>query len=504
MIDLSVKTGQAEKQRNLCVMAGVFEKRKLSEAASRLDAQHSGFISKTLQSTQFEGKPGQALWLCALPNAIHDSVLLVGCGPAAEFNEKAYQQAVRRAVQKFNELGLGQAMCYLTDLVVPHRDTAWKTYQAALIALDLSYEFNTFKSKDATLKKTKTVQKLMFNVAQRRELPAAEASLTQATTVARGMGLAKDLINTPPNVCTPTYLANKALELGKKHKKLNVAVLDEKEIKALKMGAFLAVAQASAEPPKFITLQYRGGRASEKPIVFVGKGVTVDTGGVCLKPGSGMAGMKYDMSGAATVLGVLTIAVELELPLNLIGLIPTTENMVGGSAYRVDDILTSMSGQTIEVLNTDAEGRLILCDALTYAERFEPEAVIDIATLTGACVVALGRHASAVFSNHEPLAQDLLQAGVSSGDRLWQLPLWEEYQEQLSSVVADMVNVGGPEGGSITAACFLSRFTKKYHWAHLDIAGTACRASGKERMASGRPIPALIQYLQDRSARSKR
>jgi leucyl aminopeptidase len=500
---LSIKTGLPEKQRNTCFVVAIFEGRQLSGAAQHLDSVGEGFIHKTMKLTQFEGKLAQTLWLSTFPDRPDDQVLLVGCGSAESFGERAYPAALRAALQKLDGLHLAHATVYLADIPIKGRDIVWKMTQAALVAGEIGYEFTQFKSEKKKESPYKGIQKWVFNVASRREVPAAEHGLAQGQIMAEEIALVKNWINTPPNVCNPTFLAQEAIALGRKNKKLNVAVLNEKEIRALKMGALLAVAQGSIQSPKFITLQYNGGKKNAKPIVFVGKGITMDTGGVCLKPSTGVVGMKYDMSGAACVMGVLSVAARLGLPLNIIGLVPSAENMVSGSAYRPDDILTSMSGQTIEVLNTDAEGRLILCDALTYAERFDPAYVIDLATLTGACVVALGKQASGLFSNHQPLADALLAAGQLSGDRLWQLPIWDEYQEQLNSQVADMANVGGSEAGAITAACFLSRFTKSYHWAHLDIAGTACRATGKDKMASGRPIPALIQFLQTLSQQEK-
>jgi leucyl aminopeptidase len=262
----------------------------------------------------------------------------------------------------------------------------------------------------------------------------------------------------------------------------------------LKMGALLAVAQGSRQPPKFIVVHYFGGQKDDKPVALVGKGITFDSGGISIKPSDKMDEMKFDMSGAAAVLGTIKAVAELALPINLVGIIPATENMPDGNAIKPGDIVTSLSGQTIEILNTDAEGRLILCDALTYAERFEPVVTIDMATLTGACVVALGKHPSGLFSNDQKLANDLIEAGNKSGDRVWELPLWEEYQDQLKSNFADMSNVGGREAGSITAACFLSRYTKKFRWAHLDIAGTAW-LGGDKKGATGRPVSLLVQYL---------
>ena len=315
--------------------------------------------------------------------------------------------------------------------------------------------------------------------------------------MAAGVGLAKDLGNLPPNVCTPSYLADQALALAKTYG-FKVEVLEREALQKLGMGSFLGVSQGSEEPPKFIIMQHLKGKKDQKPVVLVGKGITFDTGGISLKPGSEMDEMKYDMCGAASVLGTFKAIAAMDLALNVIGVIPTCENMPDGRAVRPGDVLTSMSGLTIEVLNTDAEGRLILCDALTYAERFEPSAVIDIATLTGACVIALGHHASGLFSNNDALASELLQAGETALDRAWHMPMWDDYQPLLDSNFADMANIGGRAAGSITAACFLSRFAKKYDWAHLDIAGTAWK-SGKEKGGTGRPVPLLTEFLVSRA-----
>ncbi len=302
----------------------------------------------------------------------------------------------------------------------------------------------------------------------------------------------------PPNICTPSYLGEQAKTLAKEYG-FKVEVLEKAEIEKLGMGSFLGVAQGSVEPPRLIVLQHLKGKKGQKPVVLVGKGITFDTGGISLKPGADMDEMKYDMCGAASVLGTFRALGELDLPLNVVGVIPTCENMPDAGAIKPGDILTSMAGLTIEVLNTDAEGRLILCDALTYAERFEPSAVVDIATLTGACVIALGHHPSGLFSNKDALAKELLEAGDAAHDRAWHMPLWEEFQIQLDSNFADMANIGGRAGGSITAACFLSRFAKKYDWAHLDIAGTAWK-SGKEKGGTGRPVPLLTTFLIQRAA----
>jgi len=319
--------------------------------------------------------------------------------------------------------------------------------------------------------------------------------------VAAGMALAKDLANLPGNICTPAYLANEARRLGRSHKSIRTSVLEEKEMERLGMGALLSVSRGSRQPAKLIVMEYvgSGARKTDKPVVLVGKGLTFDAGGISLKPAAAMDEMKYDMCGGASVLGTLRALAELDLPLHVIGIVPSSENLPDGAANKPGDIVTTMSGQTVEILNTDAEGRLILCDALTYAKRYKPEVVIDIATLTGACVIALGKQASGLLSNNDDLARSLLDAGQRSGDRAWQLPLWDEYQEQLKSNFADMANIGGRDAGTITAACFLSRYTKEFTWAHLDIAGTAWE-SGGNKGATGRPVPLLMQYLADRCA----
>jgi leucyl aminopeptidase len=314
------------------------------------------------------------------------------------------------------------------------------------------------------------------------------------------MNLAKDLGNLPGNVCTPSYLADEARRLAKRWK-LGVQVLERKDMEKLGMGTLLSVARGSHQPPKFIVMRHDGAGRKSKPVVLVGKGITFDTGGISIKPAPEMDEMKFDMCGAASVFGTLRAVAEMKLPLNVIGIVPATENMPGGSATKPGDIVTSMSGQTVEILNTDAEGRLILCDALTYAERFEPAAVVDIATLTGACVIALGHVASGLYASKDDLAEELLESGTDAWDRAWRMPLWDDYQEQLKSNFADMANIGGRPAGSVTAACFLARFAGKYDWAHLDIAGTAW-VSGKNKGATGRPVPLLTSFLMKRASRA--
>ena len=356
-------------------------------------------------------------------------------------------------------------------------------------AIDESYEINSLKSDK---KASKNNYQINFQ-ANKLDSNSIKLGIKEGQAIAEGMNLTKDLGNLPPNICTPTYLANQAKEIAKDFK-MKSTTLSQKQIEKLKMGSFLSVAKGSRVEPKFIIIEHKKGKKSSKPHVLVGKGITFDSGGISLKPGAAMDEMKYDMCGAATVLGVMKTIGLLNLPLNVVGLIPACENMPDGLAVKPGDIVTSMSGQTIEILNTDAEGRLVLCDALTYAERYKPETVIDIATLTGACVIALGHHASAVFSKSDDLAKDLLEAGKKSIDKAWRMPLWDEYQPLLNSNFADIANIGGRAAGSITAACFLSRFTKKYSWAHIDIAGTAWN-SGSNKGATGRPVSLLSQFL---------
>ncbi|MEK7737021.1 MAG: leucyl aminopeptidase, partial [Pseudomonadota bacterium] len=419
----------------------------------------------------------------------------VGMGKEKDFREKEFRDAVSTSVRTLNETGAFDASLTLTELPVKKRDMSWRIRQTTLVVFETLYRFDRYKSKKDQVRRP--LRKLTLSVESRTDLSGAETALAQGQAIAAGMNLAKDLGNLPGNVCTPSYLAEQALEMREVNN-LKVEVLDRADMEKLGMGSLLSVTRGSHQPPKFIILRHDGGKKGEKPVVLVGKGITFDSGGISLKPGAEMDEMKYDMCGAASVLGTMKAIALMALPANVVGLIPTAENMPGGGASRPGDIVTSMSGQTIEILNTDAEGRLILCDALTYAERFQPKCVIDIATLTGACVIALGHVASGLFANDEGLARELLHAGQNAYDRAWQMPLWEDYQEQLKSPFADMANIGGRPAGTITAACFLSRYTKKYHWAHLDIAGTAWK-SGKEKGSTGRPVPLLTHFLLARA-----
>ncbi|MDD2915713.1 MAG: leucyl aminopeptidase [Gallionella sp.] len=493
-MEFSIKQSSPEKQRSGCVVVGVYEDGKLSPAAQLLDKAAAKQLSALIARGDISGKTASTLLLHKLPGITADRVLLVGLGKAGELNNKTSVEILRATFVALNATATKDAALYILDEGVG-KDAAWIIKQAVFAAAEQAFRCDGMKSKPskAAILKSVTFATLAKPVA------ALKPALDQAVATAHGMELTKTLGNLPGNICTPTYLAAKALALGKAHKSIKTTVLEEKDMQKLGMGSFLSVTRGSEHPAKLITLEYSGGDKKQKPIVLVGKGITFDTGGISLKPGGDMDEMKYDMSGAGSVLGTLQAIAEMGLKLNVVGVIPTCENMPSGKATRPGDIVTSMSGQTIEILNTDAEGRLILCDALTYSAKFNPDTVIDIATLTGACVIALGNVVSGLFANEDRLAQELLAAGEQSHDRVWQLPLWDDYQSLLDSNFADMANIGGRAGGTITAACFLARFTKDYRWAHLDIAGTANKSS-KDKGATGRPVPLLTQYLVNRAA----
>ena len=496
-MEFIVKSGNPEKQRTACVVIGVFEPRRLSPAGEQLDKAAEGLLSNLLRRGDLEGKVGQTLLLHNVPNTLGDRVLLVGCGKEREVSDNQYRKITASAATTLNEKGAMEGVSYLPEINVKGRDIHWKIRQAVEATCDALYRFDELKSKKDETRRP--LRKLVLAVPRRSDLPDGELAVNEGLAIAHGVELAKNLANRPGNICTPTYLAEQAVALTKTHRRIKVKVFEEADMEKLGMGALLSVARGSEQPAKLIILNYQGADKKEKPVVLVGKGITFDSGGISIKPGANMDEMKFDMCGAASVLGTLAAVADLKLPLNAIGVIPSSENLPSGNASKPGDIVTSMSGQTIEIINTDAEGRLILCDALTYSERFDPAVVIDIATLTGACVIALGAHPSGLLSNHGPLTHQLLNAGKTSGDRAWELPLWEEYQEQLKSNFADMQNVGGREAGTITAACFLARFTRKFQWAHLDIAGTAW-LGGAKKGATGRPVPLLTQYLIDRCA----
>lgn len=498
-MEFGIKVTSPDKQRGSCIVVGVFEPKKMTAAAKELDNLSGGYIKDIVSQGDLEGRANTTLLLHKVPNVQSKRVLLIGLGKEEEFKDSVFVSTVQTVFRTLHSTGIADCALFLADLPLENRDIAWKVTQIAKLAVESNYRFDQLKSKPEDNKKS--LRKITIGISNSQDLMTGETALSQGAAIAHGMSLTKDLGNLAPNICTPSYLAEEAKELAKTYK-LKATILDKKEMEKQKMGALLAVARGSHQPPKLIALEYQGAGKKDKPVVLVGKGVTFDTGGISLKPAAEMDEMKFDMSGAASVLGTIKAIAEMNLPVNVVGIIPATENMPGGSATKPGDVVTSMSGQTIEVLNTDAEGRLILCDALTYAERYDPEIVIDIATLTGACVIALGNIATGLMSNDDALAQEVIKAGEQAADRVWQLPLWDDYQELLKSNFADMANIGGRAGGTITAACFLSRFTKKFRWAHLDIAGTAWK-SGKEKGSTGRPVPLLTQFLINRAAAAK-
>ena len=492
-MQFSIKAGTPEKTRSDCVVAGVWDGRHLTDAAQRIDRAARGGLSAILKHGDLEGRLGSTLLLHGVAGVAAPRVLLVGLGKPADLGPKQYREAVRAAVRALADSGATDAVAYLAEIAIKGRDRAWAVQQAVSVAADTTYRFDQLKSKKDNRRK---FARFAVGLTDRASATDQRA-LARGNGLAQGMALAKDLGNLPSNICTPSYLARQAHALAREHG-LKCQILDEKAMDRLGMGALLAVTKGTREPAKLIVLQYQGAPRAGRPVVLVGKGITFDTGGISLKPSAEMDEMKYDMSGAGSVLGTLKAVAAMKLPVNVVGIIPTCENMPGGNATKPGDIVTSMSGQTIEILNTDAEGRLILCDALTYAERFDPVAVIDIATLTGACVIALGHVATGLYSNDDALARELVEAGQAAWDRAWPMPLWDDYNEQIKSPFADIANIGGRPGGSVTAACFLAKFAGKFKWAHLDIAGTAWR-SGKEKGSTARPVPMLTQFLIERA-----
>ena len=499
-MDFCIRAGQLQERRTGCIVVGVFENRKLSPSALDLDIASGHAIDRVISRGDLEGKLGTTLLLQDVPNLASERVLLVGLGCEQRFLEGSYRKALSSSIATLRTTGAAEATLCLSEIPVNRRDTAWKIEQAVLAVMEGLYRFDRLKSKP--LETERALKSVVFHVANASEVKAAEAAIARATAIAEGIALAKDLGNLPGNFCTPTYLAEKACELGQRHG-LEVKILEQEDIEKLGMGGFLAVARGSCQPPKLIVLEYQGAARDAQPIVLVGKGITFDAGGISIKPALDMDEMKFDMCGGASVLGALHTAALLKLPLNIVGIIPATENMPGSNAIKPGDVVTTMSGQTVEILDTDSEGRLVLCDALIFAERYKPAAVIDIATLTGEIVSALGDIATGLFSNSDALADEILDAGERAWDRAWHMPLWDEYQDALKSNFADFPNIGTGSDCAVTAACFLSRFTERYLWAHLDIAGTASKG-GADKGATGRPVALLAHFLFGRAENNRR
>jgi leucyl aminopeptidase len=495
-MEFKIKSGDLPRQKTPCLILGVFEKRKLSGPAETVDKASGGHLTDVLRKGDLEGESGRTLMLYGVPGVGCDRVLLVGCGKRKEFDRASYRKAIASAVVLLNDTRTTETLCTLPELLPRDMDLYANVRDAVTTTLDKVYHYD--QTKAAKKAPRHPLKRFGIWISKKQDADTAEQAVRHGAAIAEGVALAKDLGNLPGNLCTPTYLAERAVTLGREQANLDVEILDEADMEELGMGALLSVSRGSRQPAKLIVMNYQGGRTGARPVVLVGKGLTFDAGGISIKPSADMDEMKFDMCGGASVFGAMRAALALELPINLIGVVPASENLPDGDANKPGDIVTSMSGQTIEVLNTDAEGRLILCDALTYCKRFNPAIVIDMATLTGAVVVALGRHPTGLFTQDDKLAREILAAGKAAADRAWRMPLWDEYQEELDSNFADMANIGGRYGGAITAACFLARYTEKFTWAHLDIAGVAWQ-SGKQKGATGRPVPLLTQLLLKRS-----
>jgi leucyl aminopeptidase len=482
-----------------CAAVGIYENGDLGAAARQVDKQLEGLITRLQGSGDFAAKLGDILMLPQPLGSAASRLLLVGLGTRAAFGRKQYRKAILSCAQALAKTGAVDAVVYLAMEPVPELDILYRARIVAEVFSSHAYKIPDLK----TAPKPKARRLATVNVAttDARAAKAATEGLAMGAAIGSGLAFARDLANLPPNVCTPTYMGSRAQQLAKEFSSIKTKVLDESAIKALKMGAFLAVTQGSKEPPRLIVCEYRGARKNMAPICLIGKGITFDSGGISLKDPPGMDEMKFDMSGGAAVLGALRAIAELKLPINAVAIVAAAENMPSGTAVKPADIVTTMSGQSVEILNTDAEGRLVLCDAITYSRRYKPAAVVDVATLTGACIVALGNHTSGLMSNTPALAQELESASLRADDRAWRLPIGEEYLDQLKSNFADIANVGGREGGACTAASFLGKFAKDLNWAHLDVAGTAW-TSGAQKGSTGRPVPLLVDFLIQRAKAS--
>jgi leucyl aminopeptidase len=491
-MELTLESTPPEKVQTGVLVVGAFADGILPPSSQKIDEASKKKLSAVIKRGDLDQRAGASLLLYDLPGTEAERVLLVSLGKRDEFGDKAFRDALTGAARAIVNGAAKDAVVTLADIELPGRSQAWRVQEASRLLADGAYRFDAPWAKAGKADKKETGARKVTLLTAEKVSDEGRTAVRRGQAIAEGVALAKDLGNLPGNICNPAFLAETAKSLGKEFN-LNVEVLERADMEKLGMGAALSVGRGSAQPCKFIVMHYRGG-GKAKPVVLVGKGITFDTGGISLKPGANMDEMKFDMCGAASVFGVMKTVARLGLPINLVGIVPAAENMPGSNATRPGDVVTSMSGQTIEILNTDAEGRLVLADGLTYAERFDPAYVIDIATLTGACVIALGNITTGLFANDDELADQLLASGDDSGDRAWRLPMFDEYQELLKSNFADMSNLGGRPAGAITAACFLKRFAGKYKWAHLDIAGTNA-VSGEAKGATGRPVPLLTDFL---------
>ena len=493
-MQFSVSRSPIAQEKTACAIVAVHATR-LSAEAKILDELYQGHLSQAVKAGDLASKRGATLSLFMPKASNHKRVLLVQVGKEKTLSIIAFRSLMQSVAKAVHATSANNALSLLMSLNVDDSSPRAIARLQSMTFNDSLYQYSETFSKEKPAHKLNRITLHCSDSATSRQI---QTGCAQGKAIASGMAITKNLSDLPANICTPTHLANEAKAIKKGNKRLSVEVLGETEMKKLGMGSLLSVSAGSAEEAKLIAMQYKGAAASKKPIVLIGKGITFDTGGISLKPGAGMDEMKFDMCGAATVLGLMQTLAELDLPINVVGIVAAAENMPGSKATKPGDVVTSMSGQTIEILNTDAEGRLVLCDALTYAARYKPDVVIDMATLTGACLVALGFEACGLMSNSDQLSEDLLASGQASADRAWRLPIWDEYQSSLDSNFADMANIGGRWAGSITAGCFLERFAKDYQWAHLDIAGVAWNM-GKNKGATARPVPLLTEYLLRRA-----
>ncbi len=480
------------KQKEECLVVTVNSDKTQSNLIKELDQSTNDMISQLINSGDISGELGKTTFLYVTPNSTKQKILVVGCGQGKNFDINAAKKVIQAAIKELTTKKV-KNICW--DILTLNPAISGEiAKQLPQITSDLTYSFDQFKS---TKSKQPSLQKITLLYSDKQTINHVESQLFQGQIIADAITSTKNIANMPSNVCNAKYLAEEGESLGKQYINLKVTCLGEKELAKLNMNAYLAVGRGSANESIMTVIEYHGAKDKKaKPYVLVGKGLTFDSGGISIKPSAGMDEMKYDMCGAATVFGVMQAVAELKLPINVVGVMAGCENMPDGNSYRPGDILTTMSGTTVEIINTDAEGRLVLCDVLTYVERFQPKTVIDIATLTGACIIALGHHYTGVMGNNPQLIEELVNSSNKAGDKAWSLPIDSDFQEQIKSTCADIVNAGGRDGGTITAACFLSRFTEKYQWAHLDIAGTAWK-SGANKGATGRPVAMLIQYLLD-------
>ncbi|MDA0687318.1 MAG: leucyl aminopeptidase [Proteobacteria bacterium] len=492
----TVKSGAIEKITTDCLVVGVWSKGVLSDEAKSIDAASGKTISKVIKAGDFTGNLGETTLLYGMDGVSARRILLLGAGDKKKLDALNVGKLVEAAAKAVSKLEASSVHFAVSSLQAKDRDGAWLASMLSRNVEDQCYRYSTTKSKKP---KPASLRSVSISAIAGTGRKALEAGLKYGQEVGKAINTAKQLGNLPGNVCTPTFLANEAQRLATHHKSITTQILSEKQMSRLGMGSLLSVSAGSAQEAKLIVMQYKGAPNDSRPYALVGKGITFDTGGISIKPGLAMDEMKFDMCGAASVVAVMGGVASLKLPINVVGVVAAAENMPGSKATKPGDIVTSMSGKTIEILNTDAEGRLVLCDALTYVERFKPRSVIDIATLTGAAVATFGSFATAILSNNDKLSETLLECGEHALDRGWPLPMWDDYQSLLNSNFADIANIGGPKGGTITAACFLSRFTEKQKWAHLDIAGSAWN-SGNSKGATGRPVSMLMEYLKRQKA----